>query len=58
MNADRQHDFSNSAQYGEMWRKMQDGQISQNQWFDYCQSILGKFLETNQDVLTRIKERK
>jgi hypothetical protein len=33
------------------------GQITQQEWFEYCQSILNKSLDKNKDVLTRLKNR-
>lgn len=43
--------------YSAMWKKMENGQITQQEWFEYCQSILGKHLEKNKDVLKRLKNR-
>lgn len=43
--------------YTKNWEMAKSGQISQQEWFEYCQSILGKNLKENKDVLIRLKNR-
>jgi hypothetical protein len=46
-----------TKQYGEMWNKVQAGQITEQQWKDFCFEVLGEILEDNKDVLVRLKNR-
>lgn len=43
--------------YTKKWEMAKSGEISQQEWFEYCQSILGKSLNKNKDVLVRLKNR-
>ena len=43
--------------YTKNWEMARSGQINQQEWFEYCQSILSKSLKENKDVLTRLKNR-
>jgi|LakMenEpi03Aug12_release.lakeMendotaPanAssembly.Ray.scaffolds.fasta_scaffold6569934_1 hypothetical protein len=43
--------------YTKTWELAKSGQITQQEWFEYCQSILNKSLDKNKDVLTRLKNR-
>ncbi len=44
-------------QYSEMFAKVQNGQISEEVWFDYCLEILSQIIEENKSVFVRLKER-
>ena len=44
-------------QYSEMFAKVQNGQISEEVWFDYCFEILSQIIEENKSVFVRLKER-
>jgi hypothetical protein len=45
------------SNYTKTWELTKSGQITQQEWFEYCQSILNKSLDKNKDVLTRLKNR-
>jgi hypothetical protein len=47
----------NEMEYKEMFAKVQSGQISEKEWFDYCFEVLGNVVEENKDVFVRLKNR-
>ena len=40
-----------NKEYFEMWNKLNEGQISEDQWYDYCTKILSEIMESNSNVL-------
>jgi hypothetical protein len=43
--------------YNEMWRKVQAGEISEDEWRKFCDRLLEQTLEDNKDVMVRLKNR-
>jgi hypothetical protein len=46
-----------STEYYEMFAKVQAGQITEQQWAEYCLQLLSQILEDNKDIFTRLKNR-
>jgi hypothetical protein len=44
-------------QYYIMLEKYEHGEITPQQWYEYCTMILGVLMEENKDVFVRLKER-
>jgi len=44
-------------QYYTMLEKFERKEITQQQWFSFCSSILERIMEENKDVLIRLKNR-
>ena len=44
-------------QYYIMLDKVERKEITQQQWYTFCASILGQIMEENKDVFTRLKNR-
>ena len=42
--------------YYEMFAKVKDGQITEQDWFDYCSEMLNKIMEDNKDIFIRMKK--
>jgi hypothetical protein len=47
--------FFNRAKYDMMWQRVLQGLISEEEWEDYCFSVLGELLDENKDVLFRMQ---
>lgn len=46
-----------TKQYETMWKKAQNGEISEQHWMDFCMDVLGEILDECSDVLLRLKYR-
>ena len=47
--------FFNRDKYDMMWQRVLHGIISEEEWEDYCFSVLGELLDENKDVLFRMQ---
>ena len=45
-----------SNDYYEMFAKVKDKQITEQDWFDYCSEMLNKIMEDNKDIFIRMKK--
>jgi len=45
-------------QYNERLQQFKNGEITEEQWKEFCSYCLGKIMEENQDVLVRLKNRR
>jgi hypothetical protein len=46
-----------SSEYDKMYNQMKNGEISDQEWYDYCANLLGDILDDNKDVMVRLKNR-
>ena len=46
-----------SSEYDKMYNQMKSGEISDQEWYDYCANLLGDILDDNKDVMVRLKNR-
>jgi hypothetical protein len=49
--------MTDSKEYYEMYDKVQRGEITQEDWVDYCMKLLFEIMEDNKDVFIRLKNR-
>ena len=45
------------TRYYDNLRKLENDEITQQQWYDLCLQLLGEIMEENKDVLVRLKNR-
>ncbi len=45
------------TEYDEMFNKFQTGEITDQEWEDYCFKVLAETLEKHMDVFYRLKDR-
>lgn len=43
--------------YQRKWQQFQTGQITEQQWRKYCNTVLQRVMEKNKDVFERLKVR-
>ena len=46
-----------TEQYQQMQQQFQTGQITEQQWKDFCMTVLEKLMVQNKDVFERLKVR-
>ena len=46
-----------SSEYNKKHNQMKSGEISEQEWYDYCANLLGDILDDNKDVMVRLKNR-
>jgi hypothetical protein len=46
-----------TKQYGSMWNKVQNGEITEQHWMDFCATVLDEMLEECAEILIRLKYR-
>ena len=46
-----------AREYYDNWDKLSNRLISEEEWKDYCMSVLSDIMEENQDVFNRLKVR-
>lgn len=49
--------MTDNKEYYEMYDKVQRGEITQEDWVDYCMKLLFEIMEDNKDVFIRLKNR-
>lgn len=49
--------MTDNKEYYEMYDKVQRGEITQEDWVDYCMQLLFEIMEDNKDVFIRLKNR-
>lgn len=46
-----------ASEYDKKYNQMKRGEISDQEWYDYCTNLLGDILDDNKDVMIRLKQR-
>ena len=44
-------------EYFNNWEKLKNNEISQEEWYEFCQEILMVLMQENKDVFVRLKNR-